>query len=395
LKVVIITANGTAGCSRKQGLDIKVLDISGKEVIPAHQYMHTLSPGMRQRMEELFHIHSDISRPYSEIPVYSGKERIGLLMARSFQKKTLAEKEAIFKARVRHFLYVYLLIAGLGTVIVGFLISQYLSKPVRSLKKASEKIGEGVFSVRIDSGATDEVGDLARTFNRMAESLQKEELLRDHLMSNIAHELRTPLTIMKTHVEAMSDGVVKDRGKALNNIAGEIERLIALVKGIEDITAAEASFFSRGITEEINLKEFLFGIAEDLSPSFAEKKLSLKILSDRDIPVRTDVEKLERIVRNLLSNALKFTDHGGATLDYGLGNRMFRIEVADTGRGISEKDLPFIFNRFFRSSDAAADGLGLGLSIVKELVAVMGGRVEAASLPGKGSTFKIMLPFAV
>ena len=78
-----------------QGLDIKVLDISGKEVIPAHQYMHTLSPGMRQRMEELFHIHSDISRPYTEIPIYSGKDRIGLLMARSFQKKTLAEKEAI------------------------------------------------------------------------------------------------------------------------------------------------------------------------------------------------------------------------------------------------------------------------------------------------------------
>jgi signal transduction histidine kinase len=96
-----------------------------------------------------------------------------------------------------------------------------------------------------------------------------------------------------------------------------------------------------------------------------------------------------------LSNALKFTDHGGATLDYGLGNGMFRIEVADTGCGISEKDLPLIFNRFFRSSDAAAEGLGLGLSIVKELVAVMGGRVAAASLPGKGATFKIILPFAV
>jgi signal transduction histidine kinase len=346
-------------------------------------------------MEELFHIHSDISRPYTEIPIYSGKNRIGLLMARSFQKKTLAEKEAIFKARVRHFLYVYLLIAGLGTIIIGFLLSQYLSKPVRSLKKASEKIGEGVFSVRIDSEATDEVGDLARTFNSMAESLQKEELLRDHLMSNIAHELRTPLTIMRTHVEALSDGIVKDRRKALDNITCGIDKLTALIKGIEDITAAEASFFSRGITEEIELKEFLSGIAEDLSPSFAEKRLSLKILSGRDILVRADVEKLERIIRNLLSNALKFTEHGGVTLDYGSGDGTFWIEVSDTGRGISEKDLPLIFNRFFRSSDAAVEGLGLGLSIVKELLASMGGKVEAESRPGKGTTFKIIVPFAV
>ena len=114
-------------------------------------------------------------------------------------------------------------IAGVGTALIGLLLTQYLSKPVRLLKKASEKIADGDFSARVATGSSDEVGDLAKTFNRMAESLQKEETLRRHLMSNVAHELRTPLTIMKTHVEAMTDGIV-DARKGLENIEGEIER---------------------------------------------------------------------------------------------------------------------------------------------------------------------------
>ena len=97
----------------------------------------------------------------------------------------------------------------------------------------------------------------------MAESLQKEETIRKRLMSNVAHELRTPLTIMKTHVEAITDGTADTR-KGLENIEGEIERLIALVKGIEDITAAEASFFAKGEVVQINLKEFLRGLVADL-----------------------------------------------------------------------------------------------------------------------------------
>ena len=230
------------------GLDIKILDAKGNEVIPSHHYMESLSPSMMQRMEELFHIHSDANRAYSTFPIYAGGENIGTLMARFFQKKELAEKEAIFKGRVAHFLYIYLLIAGLGSVLIGLLLSQYLSKPLLRLKEASEKVAGGDFSVRIESASSDEVGDLAKTFNRMAESLQREESLRKHLMSNVTHELRTPLTIIKTHVEAMTDGIVLDTRKGLENIEGEIERLISLVKGIEDITAAEASFFAKGET---------------------------------------------------------------------------------------------------------------------------------------------------
>jgi signal transduction histidine kinase len=316
-------------------------------------------------------------------------------MARSFQKKDLAEKEAIFKDRVRHFLYIYLLIAGAGTILIGLLLIQYLSKPVMSLKKASEKIADGDFSVRIDSESSDEVGDLARTFNKMAASLQKEEELRKHLMSNVAHELRTPLTIMKTHVEAMADGIVIDARKGLENIEVEIERLIALVKGIEDITAAEASFFVKGEAAQIDLKEFISGLVEDLAPSFQSRGLYVKIANDTNLIVTIDVEKLERVLINILSNALKFTDNGGVSIDYGITGSRFFIEVRDTGSGIPESDLPLIFNRFYRSEQSGVEGLGLGLAIAKELVDVMGGEITVKSIVGAGSRFRVSMPFAV
>ena len=378
------------------GLDIKIVDSGGREIVPAQHVMESLSTGMMHRMADLFHLDMTSDRKYDEFPIYEAgtHKAIGTLLARSFQKKELAEKEAIFKSRVTHFLYIYLLIAGVGTALIGLLLTQYLSKPVRLLKKASEKIADGDFSARVATGSSDEVGDLAKTFNRMAESLQKEETLRRHLMSNVAHELRTPLTIMKTHVEAMSDGIV-DARKGLENIEGEIERLISLVKGIEDITAAEASFFAKGDAVQINLGEFLDGLVADLMPPFKSRGLYLEIAGNPDLIVNADVEKIERILRNIISNALKFTDKGGVSIDYGIEGNRFFIETKDTGRGIPEEELPHIFNRFYRWEASGIEGLGLGLAIVKELVDVMGGEITVTSRVAKGTSFRVTLPLAL
>src|SRR5208337_2318834 len=376
------------------GLDIRILDMQHRQIIHSHHVMESLAPGMKHRMEELFRLDMNADRKYDEFPIILNGSKIGSLLARSFQKRELAEKEAIFEGRVRHFLYIYLLIAGAGSILIGLMLTQYLSKPVRLLKKASEKIAGGDFAVRISAESSDEVGDLAKTFNKMAASLQKEETLRKQLMSNVAHELRTPLTIMKTQVEAMADGIVTDTAKGLDNITNEIEQLITLVKGIEDITAAEASFFSRGEEVEINLKEFLSGIAGDLRPLFQSRGLFINILDKGDLRVSVDVDKLERVLRNILSNALKFSEKGGVSVNYGAENSSFFVEVEDTGRGIPANDLPHIFDRFYRSGEAGVEGLGLGLAIVKELVDIMQGSITVESTSGKGTSFRIVLPSA-
>ncbi len=390
------------------GLDVKVLDTQSREIIPTRRVMESLSPGMMRRMDELFRLDRNTDRKYDEFPIISNGSKIGSLLARSFQKKALAEKEAIFKARVRHFLYIYLLIAGAGSLIIGITLTQYLSKPVRLLKKAAEKIAVGDFAVRISAESADEVGDLAKAFNKMAASLQKEETLRIQLMSDIAHELRTPLTIMKTHVEAMADGIVIDTSRGLDTITAEIERLITLVKGIEDVTAAEAAFFKKGEEAEIDLREFLSGIAGDLTPLFRTRGLYINILQEGELKVSIDVEKFEMVLRNVFSNALKFSIEGGVSIDYGTEGNRFFVEIADTGRGIEEKDLPHIFDRFYRSGDPGVtplkasrlfgdpgvEGLGLGLAIVKELVNIMEGEITVKSTPGKGTSSRILLPMA-
>ncbi len=377
------------------GLDIKITDREGNEVVPAHHVMDSLTPNMQRRMEELFHVHTEVNLPYESFPLTSHGEKVGSLHARAFQKKELAEQESVFRARVKYFLYFYLVIAGAGSAVVGFLLSQYLSRPVLSLKKASEKIAAGDFSTRVAAGSLDEVGDLARTFNTMAESLQKEALLRKHLTSNIAHELRTPLTIMKTQVEGMSDGVLRDPRKGLENIQREIEKLIALVKGIEDVTAAEASFFAKGTAEWINFRELIGVLVQDMSTSFQNRGLYIRLMNEEDVAVKTDVGKLEMVLRNILSNAAKFTETGGVTITYEKGDcNMLHIEIADTGGGIPARELPLIFNRFYKAGNSTSDGVGLGLAIAKELISVMGGELTVQSELGKGSRFKIELPCA-
>ena len=142
----------------------------------------------------------------------------------------------------------------------------------------------------------------------------------------------------------------------------------------------------------INLREFLRGLEYAMGPAFSEKGLNLSVTDRGNINVITDTEKLDRVLRNLLSNAVKFTDEGGALLDYGNEGDGFFVEVKDTGKGIHEDDLSKIFVRFYRGRNAKDNGIGIGLSIVKELVDVMGGRINAESKAGEGSRFRVWLP---
>ena len=370
------------------GLNVKVLDNTGEEAISSHEVMGSLSESMKRRMAEQFHIHAHAADgKFTDYPLYIKGKRIGTLLSMPFQKQELKEKEATFKKRTKNFILVSFLIAGGGSLLIALLLSQYLSKPIMNLKNAAEKISQGDFSARTAIQSGDEVGKLSESFNKMAESLQREEELRKHLLSNIAHELRTPLTILKAHAEAIGDGIM-DKGRGLENIRSEIDRLIKLVKGIEDITAAEASFFTKGQEADINLNEFLSEIGNDMLPAFRGKGLDITIVNSNDLTISTDVEKLERVIRNILSNSLKFTEKGGVSIEHGKAGKTFFIEIKDTGKGIPEKELPLIFNRFYRG-ESGTEGLGLGLAIVKELVDIMGGKIEVRSKVNEGTLFRL------
>ncbi len=326
------------------------------------------------------------------------------------EKKEIKEKEEAFKEKTRYFLYISLAIAGGGALFAALLLAQYLSKPLRRMKEAAHRIARGDFSARIqlpDPGLAsfrgkssrrtyepDETVSLARSFNFMAESLQREEALRRDLFSNIGHELRTPLAIMKAHLEALEDGILEDPGMTLKTVKTEAEKLIELVRGIEDLTLAQAAFMKPGESAPVNLKEFFTEILNELLPLMKEKDLAAEMVRDTDLVVVTDVDKLEKVVRNLLSNAIKFTGEGGRIrIDYGRDGDTFFFEVKDTGKGIPETDLSFVFDRFYRVEKSGPKGLGLGLAIAKEVVGALGGRIEVRSKIGEGTAFRVRLPW--
>jgi two-component system sensor histidine kinase BaeS len=385
------TLSETIHWAMMMGLDIKILDTEGREVVSSALMMESLHPVMKKRMEGLFQIDKTKGN-FQEYPLYSGGRIIGKLSARPFQKQEIAEKEMTFKRRSREFLLISLLIAGIGSLLIATYLSRYLSKPIANLKLAAEEVAEGNFGVRTAVRSHDEVGKLAQVFNKMAESLEKEEKLRKKLTSNIAHELRTPLTIMKTQIEALSDGIILEKEKALENLNSETDKIISLVKGIEDVTTAEASFFRKLEETNVDLREFLSGIAEAMRTLFTEKDLLLEVQGERNLAVTVDAEKLEIIVRNILINALKFTDKGGVSIRYGKEKDEIFIEIRDTGKGIAEENIPFLFNRFYRLGKEENRGLGLGLAIARELVTVMHGEITVKSKLGEGSCFTISLP---
>lgn len=374
------------------GFDLRVKDTKGHELMSSISVMESLPPAMKRRMDSMIHLHADESG-YEEYPLYAEGSELGRLFVRRLGSAgTLKVKEGIFKERGLNFLKTSFLIAGSGALVIALLLSLYLSNPLKRLKSAAEKVAKGDFSVRVIQTSGDEIGKVSESFNYMADALQKEDLLRKRLASNIAHELRTPLAIMEAQIEAMIDGVIDKNPEGLEKVRDEILGLAKLIEGIEDIAKAEASFFTKGEQRLVNLRAFLKGLEYAMGPAFIEKGLSLSVTDRGDINVITDTEKLDRVLRNILSNALKFTDKGGASLDYGSEGDGFFIELKDTGKGIHEDDMSKIFTRFYRGRNAADNGIGIGLSIVKELVDIMGGRIEAESKAGEGSRFRVWLP---
>jgi two-component system, OmpR family, sensor histidine kinase BaeS len=387
------------------GIDASVMDAAGREILTSRKVIESLAEPMAKHMASLFHLDSQ-GGAYAERPLVAEERKVGELFYRPFPKQELKEREKAFKGKTRYFLYVSLAIAGAGALFAALLLTRHLSRPLLRMKEAAHRIANGDLSARIQvpdrpsrRGAgggevePDEIVSLAQSFNFMADSLQQEEALRKDLFSNIGHELRTPLTIMKAHLEALEDGILKDPGATVGTIKMEAEKLIELVRGIEDLTLAQAAFLKPGEPTPIHLKEFFAGLLSDLSPIMKEKNLAAEWVQDTDLVVAVDVDKLEKIVRNLLSNAIKFTPQGGRIrIDYGEDEETFFLVVNDTGIGISEEQLPRIFDRFYRVEKSGPAGLGLGLAITKELVGALGGRIEVESRPGEGTAFRVCLP---
>ncbi len=229
---------------------------------------------MKRRMKNMEDIKT-LTSNFEAYPLYAEGSEIGAMLVREIDKQdSISRKEIMFRQRGRAFLMISFAIAGGGALLLSVFFTLFLSRPLKKMRDAVVTMANRDFSVRLPVTSHDEIGSLSESFNFMAEALEREEALRKHLTSNIAHELRTPLSIMKANVEAMLDGVIKDNAMGIRNIGMEVEKLIRLVQGIEDITKAEASFFIKKDYVMLGLRDFISTIIRKMSPLASAKGLA-------------------------------------------------------------------------------------------------------------------------
>ncbi|MBN1174163.1 MAG: HAMP domain-containing protein [Micromonosporaceae bacterium] len=287
-------------------------------------------------------------------------------------------------------------------ILVSLLLSQGVLRPVRALIAASSQLGKGDLSHRVPVSGRDEIARLARSFNRMADSLQASENRQQQLTSDIAHELRTPLANLRGYLEALRDGVVEPTSDLLASLHEEVLLQQRIVEDLQDLTMAEVGALTYHM-KPVDLGGLLRTcvIAHRDRAEAAGVRLDLDLVeaggsAGHPVTVIADADRLRQAVGNLITNAIRACASGGSIV---LGLRMVEssvlIEVRDTGTGIAPQDVPNLFNRFWRADAArgrATGGSGLGLAITRQIVTDHDGTIHADSAVGVGTVVAIRLP---
>ena len=244
---------------------------------------------------------------------------------------------------------------------------------------------------------SDELGELAESFNKMADEIKLQDGLRNTFIANVSHELRTPLASMQGFIQGMLDRAIDeaDRDKYLEIVLGETKRMNTLITDLLHLAKIESGQFPVELSE-FDINELIRRCIIVFEQRIEDKHLSVDVhLSDEKTMVWADEDRISQVITNLVDNAVKFSDDGGELKVWAntIGNKVY-VNIADTGEGIAEEEQPYIFERFYKidkSHSRSKPGTGIGLSIVKRIISQHGEKISLQSTPGKGTTFTFTL----
>ena len=285
----------------------------------------------------------------------------------------------------------YLIWACLGAVVLAALLSFVMMRrvlaPLMRMTRITGKIAAGDFSARVPADTRDEVGQLASAFNQMAASLEKLERLRRTLMIDVAHELRTPLTNIRGYLEALDDKVVPSSPEVYSLLQAETGRLAQLVEDVLQLARADATHGHLSL-EFVDFQDAVNEALKPFARRFSEKAIEVNThWPHRMEPIKADPQHLARILRNLTDNAVRYTpEHGRLDIQTTEGETDYRVAYCNAVDHMLPEDLPYLFERFYRGEKSRSrelGGAGIGLAIVKELVAAHGGEVGAELIQGR------------
>lgn len=287
--------------------------------------------------------------------------------------------------------------AAAGASVLGFIVAGRLIRPLGRLRDAAADVAAGDLARRSDvAGRRDEIGDLGRSFDRMAEALERSDAARRRLFQDAAHELKTPLTVIDATTTAILDGVYQHDDRHLQTIREQSHLLGRVVDDLRTVSLAESGRMPLDIVE-LDAATLLRDVARAFQPAAELAGIRLDVeLRDDPIPVRADRERLLQMIGALVDNALRHVPAGASiVLEGEVRGVGATLAVRDTGPGIPAEDLPHVFDRFYRvdpSRQRSSGSSGLGLAIVHALAEAQGGGVGAENSEPQGARFWVALP---
>ncbi|MBA3781248.1 MAG: HAMP domain-containing protein [Nocardioides sp.] len=367
------------------GAQVRLVDASGESVWSLRD---------SQMGPEMVQMHRDMGSagalsPQQRISLTMGGRRIGdLYVALPEGTVPLADRE--FRRSVNWLLLLGGLGAGSIGVGAGVIASRRTVRPITELTSAARDLQAGDRHRRAAVAGNDEIAQLARAFNDLVDSVDREDAVRRAFAADVAHELRTPLAVLRSQLEAVQDGVVEPTPALFRSLHDETLRLGRLTADLETMTSADSVEFDLH-RRPVDLADVVARAGAALSHRFAEGQLRL-ILSTDPAAVSGDEVRLQQVVTNLLTNTLKFVPPGGSvTVSTRTVDGRAELDVHDDGPGISPDDLAHVFERFYRGHLVRTGGSGIGLAVVAALVHAHGGEVTVVNLPDGGASFRIRL----
>jgi two-component system sensor histidine kinase BaeS len=303
---------------------------------------------------------------------------------------------AMFVDSVHRYLIWACVAAVALAAVLSFLMLRRILSPLMRMTESTREIAAGDYSSRVTHTGGDEVGQLAQAFNQMAASLEKIEKLRRNLMIDVAHELRTPLTNIRGYLEALNDRVLPPSPETLKLLQDETMRLVQLVEDVLQQARADAAHGHLQV-DPLDLNAAVHSALMPFCQTFQEKQMEVAVHACPDaVAVPADSRHLERVLRNLTDNAVRYAPaESELTIEIHADSQQAVVAYVNRVQDMSPDDLPFLFERFFRGEKSRSrehGGAGIGLSIVKELVAAHGGSVGAELIEGDRLRIWFSLP---
>lgn len=326
--------------------------------------------------------------------IVKGNQQVGTLEFQAVNE-TFQSLNQQFLRMFNTLLWGALILVIAGTYLFSKYMAKNISQPLLDIKDIAIRMKEGDLTSRVEvTNQNTEIYEVGLALNHLAEGLEKQDHLRKTLTADVAHELRTPLTTIQSHLEAFQDGVWEPTPDKLQVCHEQVLRLVRLISDLENLTAVENPMVQLK-TEMISLSDIVRQSLEAVSSQFTQKQLSLDMVTASNVWITGDRTRLVQVFVNLLSNAFKYTDSGSIHIEIAKNKVEGIVTITDTGPGIEEAELPYIFERFYRgdkSRNRKTGGAGIGLSIVKAIVAAHSGSIEVQSELNIGTTFRVRLP---